>query len=226
MFHNKLLIACNASLLPASLRSRLHASITTIGASDVCPDVVTTDLLERVRQHDESASRVLAERLYPLVAKVVHAHLPRMEEAEDLIQEVYMKIFSKLDQHRGDVPFEHWVGRVARTTCIDRLRRRNVRPEWRWSDLSEGERHMLEQMAHEESPPDSDASSALSIIEKMLAKLDPQDAWLIRMVDLQEKELSEVSEATGWKPTTTRVRLFRARKRLKKVFQDIENAQP
>lgn len=201
----------------------MPATILNIGEHDVAPDVDTTALLERVRQHDERAARVLAERLYPLVAKVVHAHLPRMEEPEDLIQEIYMKVFSKLGQHHGDVPFEHWVGRVARTTCIDRLRRRNVRPEWRWSDLSEGERQTLDQLAHEDPPPDSDASSALSIVEKMLSKLDPQDAWLIRKVDLQERELSEVSQETGWKPGTTRVRLFRARKRLRKVYQELEN---
>ena len=88
-------------------------------------------LLARVREHDETAARELVERLYPLVARVVHSHLPRREEPEDLMQEIFLKMFSKLDQFRAEMPFEHWVSRIALNTCLDRLRRQKVRPELR-----------------------------------------------------------------------------------------------
>ena len=94
----------------------------------VCPEGPTlAELLPRVRTHDEAASRALVDMLYPLVAKVVQANLPRRDDPEDLMQEVFMKLFSRLDQYRGDAPFEHWVSRLAVTTCLDRLRRQRVR---------------------------------------------------------------------------------------------------
>ena len=88
-------------------------------------------LLAQVRAHDEAAARALVERLYPLVARIVRANLPRRDEPEDLMQEVFLKTFSKLEQFSGEVPFEHWVSRLALTTCIDRLRRQKARPELR-----------------------------------------------------------------------------------------------
>ena len=77
-----------------------------------------SDCLERVRQRDEAAARVLVERIQPLVEKLVRAHLPRNDDVEDLMQDVFLKLFSRLGQFRGQVPFEHWVSRVAVSTCI------------------------------------------------------------------------------------------------------------
>jgi len=73
--------------------------------------------------------------LYPLVLKLVRAHLPRRAAEEDLVQTVFMKVFAKLDDYAGAVPLEHWVSRIAVNTCINQLRaercdRRCVGPTW------------------------------------------------------------------------------------------------
>jgi RNA polymerase sigma-70 factor (ECF subfamily) len=179
-------------------------------------------LLARVREHDEAASRALVERLYPLVARVVRANLPRRDEPEDLMQEVFLKMFSKLEQYRGEVPFEHWVSRLALTTCLDQLRRQKVRPEWRWSDLSEEEHFVLESLAAAEAPSDADAPRALELLNRLLDQLPATDAWLLRRVELEQKTLAEVCAETGWNGGAARVRLFRARHRLQKKFRQLE----
>jgi len=179
-------------------------------------------LLARVREHDEAASRTLVERLYPLVARVVRANLPRRDEPEDLMQEVFMKMFTKLEQFRGAVPFEHWVSRIALTTCLDQLRRQKVRPEWRWSDLSEEEQFVLESVAAGAEPADADAPQALELLNRLLEQLPPTDAWLLRQVELEQKTLAEVCTETGWNGGAARVRLFRARHRLQKMFRQLE----
>jgi RNA polymerase sigma-70 factor (ECF subfamily) len=179
-------------------------------------------LLARVREHDEAASRALVERLYPLVARVVRANLPRRDEPEDLMQEVFLKMFSKLEQFRGEVPFEHWVSRVALTTCLDQLRRQKVRPELRWTDLSEEEQFVLESMAATEEPSDADAPRALELLNRLLDQLPATDAWLLRRVELEQKTLAEVCAETGWNGGAARVRLFRARHRLQKQFRQLE----
>src|SRR5512137_1207494 len=91
--------------------------------------------IERVRQRDEEAARQLLRHLYPLVIKLVRAHLPRRTSEEDLAQTVFMKIFANLDQYSGSVPLEHWVSRISINTCLNQLRLERVRPELRWSDL-------------------------------------------------------------------------------------------
>ena len=74
--------------------------------------------LERVRVGDEDASRELMQHLHPLVVKIVRSHLPRRTSEEDLIQAVFVKVFTRIEQYRGAVPFEHWVSRVAVNTCF------------------------------------------------------------------------------------------------------------
>ena len=121
-------------------------------------------LLTRVREHNELAARELVDWLYPVVAQVVHANRTRRDEPEDLMQETFMKVFSRLDQYRGDAPFAHWVSRIALTTCLDRLRRQKARPEWRWADLSEEEQFMVESAAAGAEPADADAPQALDSV--------------------------------------------------------------
>src|SRR5882672_8352143 len=110
-------------------------------------DVLPFDLagcLDRVRQRDQQAARELVDHLYPLVIRIVRAHLPRRVPEEDLAQEVFMKMFTRIDQYQGAVPLTHWVSRIAVTTCIDHLRAQKRRPEFRWADLSENEADVLD----------------------------------------------------------------------------------
>src|SRR5260370_34081340 len=103
--------------------------------------------LKRVRQRDEEAARSLLHEIYPLVMKLVRAHLPRRTSEEDLAQTIFMKIFANLGQYSGTVPLEHWVSRIAINACLNQLRIERVRPELRWADLGEEEAYVLECMA-------------------------------------------------------------------------------
>src|ERR1019366_6407413 len=143
------------------------------------PDDQSFDLagcLDRVRQRDQIAARELVERLHPLVIRICRAHLPRRVAEEDLAQEVFMKMFTRLDQYQGAVPFTHWVSRIAVTTCIDHLRAQKRRPELRWADLSERESEVLDSVITSENDvsPD-DALAAKELVQKMLERLKPED---------------------------------------------------
>ncbi|HEX2100446.1 MAG TPA: sigma factor, partial [Candidatus Synoicihabitans sp.] len=59
--------------------------------------------LERVRADDQLAARELVEHLYPLVIRIVRARLPRRVSEEDLTQDIFLKMFSRLDQYQGAV---------------------------------------------------------------------------------------------------------------------------
>lgn len=182
--------------------------------------------LERVRQRDETAARNLVEALYPLVAKLVQAHLPRRDDPEDLAQEVFMKVFARLEQFRGEVPFEHWVARVAVSTCIDRLRAQKRRPVVRWSDLSEEEQAVLEKISAEEASVDNGSETlAWEILQKLLDSLTPPERLIITLLDLEQKSIPEACAATGWNSGVVRIRAFRARQKLKRLYQQLEKGQ-
>lgn len=176
--------------------------------------------LARVRAGDDAAARELVEHLYPLVIRVVRGHRPRAMAEEDLAQEIFMKMFSRLDQFRGEVPFEHWVSRIALTTCIDHLRSQYRKPEWRMADLGEEEAQFLEECC----TPDAAASgmvesvAARELAGKLLEFLSPKDQVVVTMLDMEGRSVAEVSQVTGINSALVKVRAFRARRKLRQIM--------
>jgi RNA polymerase sigma-70 factor (ECF subfamily) len=180
------------------------------------------DCLRRVRERDEDAARELFDHLHPLVIKVVRSHLPRRISEEDLIQTVFMKVFVNLDQYSGRAPLEHWVSRIAVNTCLKALRAEKARPELRRADLSEEQESVLDWLAttNEDLRPDRDLASR-ELVEKMLGQLKPLDRLVVSLIHLEGKSLEEVRQVTGWNLPVVKVRAFRARVKLRKVFKHL-----
>lgn len=182
--------------------------------------------LERVRQRDQVASRQLVEHLYPLVIRIVRSHLPRRVAEEDLAQDIFLKMFTRLAQYQGNVPFPHWVSRIAVTTCIDQLRAQKRRPEFRWADLSENEAEVLSNvLTDERDVTPGDALAARELVHKLLGQLKPDDRLVIQLLDLEQKTIAEISGLTGWNQTLVKVRAFRARRKLQKLFQELRTKE-
>lgn len=184
-------------------------------------------LLEGLCNGDPEAAREAVELLNPMVCRILQRHLHRHDDLEDLLQEVFLKMFRHLDQYRGQMPFHHWVSRIAVNTALDRLRRHRSRPTIRWSELSEAEQVVLTETSKDATAAEqADAGAARALFDRLLDQMDPKDAWLLREVELEERSLAEVAATTGWNATLTRVRLFRARARLRKLHRQLEGLKP
>ena len=175
-------------------------------------------LLTGARAGEDSAARALVDRLYPLIIRIVRSHLPRRAAEEDLAQEVFVKLFARLDQYepRAEVPFEHWVSRLAVRTCLDALRAERRRPEWRMSDLSEEQAAWVEFMLRDAAvEPAADADAARAAVEQLLAQLPPDDRLVLGLLDLEQRSVKEIASLTGWSRALVKVRAFRARRKLR-----------
>jgi len=192
--------------------------------SDSAPDF--EGWIVAVRRGDQGAARLLVEALFPLVLKIVRAHLPRRTAEEDLAQEVFLKMFTRLDQYRGLMPFPHWVSRIAVTTCIDQLRHQKRRPELRWADLSETEAEVLDAtLSASDGARDTDALAARELVARLVEQLDPKDRLVIQMLDLEQKSVAEIAEATGFGQSAIKVRAFRARRKLRILFEKLDQEE-
>jgi RNA polymerase sigma-70 factor (ECF subfamily) len=189
------------------------------------PDDQSFDLagcLDRVRRRDQTAARELVEHLHPLVIRIVRAHLPRRVSEEDLAQDIFLKMFTRIDQYQGAVPFTHWVSRIAVTTCIDQLRAQKRRPELRWADLSERETEVLDSaITNENDVAPDEALAARELVQKLLGQLKPEDRMVIQYLDLDQKSIAEISQLTGWNKTLVKVRAFRARRKLQRFYREL-----
>jgi len=182
--------------------------------------------LRRVRERDEPACRELVEHLYPVIIRIVRAHLPRRDAEEDLAQEVFMKMFARLDQYREKVPLEHWVSRIAVTTCYDKLRAQQRRPELRRADLTEEESERIDRVAAETGDETAvEAFAARELVEQLLARLNPRDRLVINLLELEQRSIEEIRQMTGWNSSLIKVRAFRARQKLRKEWERMEKSE-
>ncbi|MCX6933246.1 MAG: sigma-70 family RNA polymerase sigma factor [Verrucomicrobia bacterium] len=182
--------------------------------------------LDRVRRRDQAAARELVDHLYPLVIRIVRSHLPRRVAEEDLAQDIFLKMFTRLEQYQGAVPFPHWVSRIAVTTCIDQLRAQKRRPEFRWADLSENEAELLDAvMTNEKDVAANDAMASHELVHKLLDQLKPDDRMVLQLLDMEQKTIAEIGELTGWNTSLIKVRAFRARRKLRSMFLELQQKE-
>ena len=176
--------------------------------------------IARVQAGDEEAASQLVERLYPTLIKIIRGHLPRRTSEQDLAQAIYGKIFKNLHQFSGRVQLEHWVARIAVNTCINHLHHEAARPELRMSDLSEEQEAVVQQLACTEAEvPDFRGRAARELLEKLLAPLQPHERLVITLLHLEERKVEEISRLTGWSVSLVKVKAFRARHKMRRLWQ-------
>ncbi|MEZ5328650.1 MAG: RNA polymerase sigma factor [Verrucomicrobiales bacterium] len=184
-------------------------------------------LIQRVISRDQDAAKEFIDLLYPQVARIVRSNLPSATDVEDLTQEVFMKVFAKIDQCREVQEVSHWVARIAVNTCYDRLRAQRVRRELRYSDLSLAQVEFLENTLIDtsttmESPAGGTRGIAKELIDQLIATLKPNEQLVIRMLDLEQQSVAEISEITGWGASKIKVTAMRARQKLRKQLKLLE----
>jgi len=81
-----------------------------------------TELVERLKQGDEIAFKTIVEQWKDMVYNTILGIVQNETEAEDLAQDVFIKVFEKISTFKGDSKFSTWLYRIATTTALDHLR--------------------------------------------------------------------------------------------------------
>jgi RNA polymerase sigma-70 factor (ECF subfamily) len=137
------------------------------------------------------------------------------EEAEDLTQEIFLKLYQNLRRYRGDVPLVAWSLRLSRNLCIDLYRR--SRREKRSTFVSEA---VLEYLPSADDPQlDTQRRQQLGAVYEGLDRLPEELAEVVVLADLQGWTLEETASYLEAPIGTIKSRLHRARKRLTEQVQ-------
>lgn len=191
---------------------------------DASPPADWDRLVALVRNGSESAARSLVDALYPHVIRIVRSHLPRATDEQDVAQDVFLKVFTRINSFRADQPFPHWVARITVNACVDRLRRQKIRPEIRFADLSEDEALFLENsVANPDLSSEPPAADGREVVDKLLDTLNPTEQTVLRLLDLEQKSVREISDLTGWGISKVKVTAMRARRKLNDTLQRLES---
>lgn len=183
------------------------------------------ELVAAVRRGDTACFEELVRKYQPRIFATARRYARRESEVEDIVQEVFIKAFQKLDSFRGDAPFEHWLMRLAVRTCYDFLRRHQRNREHHFTDLSESEQDWLERFVTEPDSASENADAAKALVKRLLGMLSPKAQLIISLLEIEGRSVKEISALTGWSVPLVKVRAFRARAEMRKCLQQLKPEQ-
>src|SRR5213596_3996643 len=167
------------------------------------------ELIVRAQSGDRSAHEAIVNQFSAMVFRLTSRFFRNREDVEDIAQDVFLKVFSRIDQVRPDENFPGWLARVTVNTCYDELRktrRRKIAME-SYGPEALGAASVA---PHE---PDSFGRAKLAI-----QPLDPKLRIPLLLKEVEEMSVEEIARTMGLTQTNVKVRLFRARKKLQSML--------
>jgi RNA polymerase sigma-70 factor (ECF subfamily) len=165
-------------------------------------------LVDRCRQGDGLAWEQLVRRCQGRVYALAYHYLGGVEEARDLTQEVFVRVYQRLGTYEGN-GFMAWLLRITRNRCIDQIRRRAARPPAEDLLAEDNEWTMPDHAPDPEQSWLTDARKQL--VYDALRKLNGQSREMIVLKEIQGLQLKEIAEMLGLPIGTVKSRSNRAR---------------
>ncbi len=179
------------------------------------------DLVRRCLSGDQRACRDLVRRYERPVYSVLMRVVRRSEDAEDLVQETFVKVFKALDRYDPERPFAAWIFTIASRLAIDHFRRRRVQTvSLNVTDPGSGEDRTMDV----EDPglkPDEITSNAEEELQTsaLIDSLPEHYRIVVLLRHQQDLSYDEIAEALHLPLGTVKARIHRARALLKDRIQ-------
>jgi len=192
-------------------------------AEAVRHELLTDDeLVRRCRERDELAVRALTSRYNRRLFRIARGIVRNDEEAEDVVQEAYVRAFTGLDGFRGDSAFGTWLTRIALNEALGRVRSRRPMVDWPEAGDEPIRAHILHFPSASSSadPETTMATRELrALLERAIDELPDafRTVFIARIVEGLSVE--ETAELFGLRAETVKTRVHRARARLRKDLE-------
>jgi len=169
-------------------------------------------IISSILKGDQSAFSLLVEKYQNYVFTLVLRFTENREDAEEIAQDVFVKAYRSLADFRGDSKFSTWLFTITRTTCLSFLRRKKL------DTISlDNERTGL-QLENKESGFSANGieqKSRHAMLSRAISMLSPDDAQVLNLFYKGDQTLEEIGKIMRLDPNTVKVKLHRARHRLK-----------
>ena len=176
------------------------------------------DLVAQAREHDTRAFGELVRRYQAKIFRLAQHITQNREDAEDVLQETFLKAYEHLDQFKGDSKFYTWIVRIAVNQALMKLRRRKTDKSVSLDDtIDTGEDTIVREIAAWDEDPEQRFSREElgEILESAIDGLDPIYRSVFVLRDIEELSTEETAEALGLSVPAVKSRLLRARLQLR-----------
>ncbi len=166
--------------------------------------------IDKVLSGDTAAFTELVNRHKAMVFTITNRILKSREDAEEIAQDVFLKVFQSLNKFKREAKFSTWVYRIAFNTAVSKTRKKSL-------EVLAIDENMIENYTFDEIIDDT---GELSLDDKKkyyeiaLKKISEEDNLLLTMFYMDEQSIDDISEITGLSVSNVKVKLHRTRKRL------------
>ncbi len=172
-------------------------------------------LIDAIKNGTTNAYAKLIDCYKDLVYTLAFRMLKNREEAEEVAQDTFIKIFKSLDKFKGDSKLSTWIYRVAYNTCLDNIKKNKKHQ----NDVAIDE-YTFNQLDTIDNALDNIIKEEKRIlIKKCIAKLPEDSSALLTLFYFEELSLDEISKIVNGEANTVKVKLFRARKKLAVILE-------
>ena len=171
------------------------------------------DLLEKLKERDEEAFRIIFNESHKKVINTCFRLVNDIEAAEDITQEVFIKVYTSIDKFRGDSQLSTWIYRIALNTAISFYR----------NDCKTNDRTLLIDasiisLSNVEETSEFDEN--ISTLYQLIEKLNEFDKALI-LLYLDNNKYLDIADILGISETNVATKISRIKKILKNQFSNI-----
>lgn len=184
-------------------------------------DYLESRLVNLVLKGDQRAFAELVELYKDKIFHLTYRMLNNRHEAEDMVQETFLRVYRNLEKYDHNQKFSTWIYRIATNLCIDRLRRRkptySLDAELNDQEGSDG----YAMLPSDERTPEGETLllETQTIIRDAIATLPPKYKTVMVLRYLQDMSLQEISEVVDLPVTTIKTRVHRGREYLRKKLE-------
>ncbi len=171
--------------------------------------------ITKVLEGDRNAFAYLVDKYKTMVYSLALRLVKDREEAEEISQDAFIKAYQSLASFKGKAKFSSWLYRIVYNTAISKLRQQ---PAGRVS-LDEPNISDTLYLESKENYDTLSADERKKYLEKALDSLDSDEKMLVILYYYEEQDLDEIASIAGLTKTNTKVKLFRARKKMLTVLQ-------
>ena len=159
---------------------------------------------------------ILVDRYKDLVFSLALKMVKNREEAEEVAQDTFIKVFKSLSQFKGDSKFSTWIYKVTYNTCLDRLKKTK-----REQQVVSIDDFNINQIKNIDNALDKmEEKEREKAIQDCINLLSSDDAFLLTLFYFEEQSLEEISKVLGITPNNVKVKLFRSRKKLTTILRE------
>jgi len=164
--------------------------------------------IQRVKAGDVRAFSAIVSNYQKMVFTIILKIVENREDAEDIMQEIFVKVFKSLEQFKEESEFSTWLYRIAYNTTISELRRRKLS----FVPMDDNLVHVNEPVSDEEEFELTDIK--LHYLDVALKKLPPDEIFLVTLYYFKEQSIEAIREISNLSVANVKVKLHRIRKKL------------